>query len=421
MQYPQPPLFLTTTTQEKSAKRSASSTDFVVTWECLGGLALHGFCGGSLLYAQDDLLRWLSLLLLWLTVAVWQGHLLRTTLARPKGLVTPTAVLSLLLLLTENTQQTLFLGAGLLLLGASLAAGYWRNHQDDLSQEQASLRAQIDLYAAWQDRKQAQLERELEGHLLLEQHQANNLLCGIVMHANLAASLLAPLATNHSTPSHSTPSPDHAHNTQQLHQNIHDLIEASRKLQHLFAAQRDLTPPEQLRTPTQGQHNDICDAFAQAQQRAISAIPHLTIRDLSEYNGILLLPEGTAPLSDFFFHLFCMLSKHPTLQTIDFRTDHFPHAHPPALRVEIQGIPHASSNRNRPHQQTASSVTLFLSWLRLFLDLHGGRLISPPKQSPPMHTHPPKELSHLVFDLPALQITPRLTQKTEENALSPIK
>jgi len=297
----------------------------------------------------------------------------------------------------------LFLGAGLLLLGTFFAAGYAHIYQDRLLQERTSLRAQVALYSTWQTHKQAQLEQELAGRLLLEQHQANNLLCGIVLHANIASSLLnSALFKLHPTP----PDPD---TTQELQQNIFDLTETSRKLQHLFAEQLELTAPEQLRRPSLGRPIDLCDAFAQAQHRAQIALPNTSILDLSEYNGVLLLPEDL-DLPAFFFDLFCMLSQSQPHPTLHFTTQHFPHAHPPTLRIELQGIPDPTLPKHHPNQASTSSIELFLSWLHLFLDLRGGHLISPlnltPSNLPSRHGH--RELPSLIFDLPVLSVSHRI-------------
>ncbi|MCK6509926.1 hypothetical protein L6R29_08180 [Myxococcota bacterium] len=396
MQYPIPPLFSTSPLKQKKAPPRVL---------CQGGsLVLHGLCGGLLLCTQHEPLCWLFLLLCWLLVAASQGFLLRTTRSRLQDILAPTLVISLLIFLTEHPQQALFFGAGLLLIGTFFAAGYARIYQDRLLQERSALRTQVALYSAWQTHKQAQIEQELAGRLLLEQHQANNLLCGIVLHVNIASSLLdSGLFEPHPTTPHA---PD---TTQELQQNILDLTETSRKLQHLFAEQLELTAPEQLRRSSQGRPIDLCDAFARAQHRTQIALPDLSILDLSEYNGSLFLPEDL-DLPAFFFDLFCMLSQSQPHPTLHFTTQHFPHAHPPALRIELQGIPDPTLPKRHPHQASASSIELFLSWLHLFLDLRGGRLISPPSPTPsnfpPPHGY--RELPSLIFDLPVLSVSHRI-------------
>jgi hypothetical protein len=155
-----------------------------------------------------------------------------------------------------------------LLLGMMFLFGRWRAQQDKDEQERVWLREIIAIQGHWQAHKQAQIERTFQDRLLLDRHEANNLLCSIVLHANALEKELTleePCTTSTSL------------RTQPHLRGIEDLAAASRQLQKLFSEQTHSNTLLALSPNQQSEEIALSDVFAQLKARFAQEAPTLQL------------------------------------------------------------------------------------------------------------------------------------------------
>ncbi|MCB9643492.1 MAG: hypothetical protein H6728_10520 [Myxococcales bacterium] len=332
-----------------------------LTWH-LGHFALHGFFGFSLLSLQHQDLLWLFLVLSWLLYGAFYGAFLRAHLHRLQSLIAPVVILLCLLVLSNHDAQKLFFGIGCLLIEITLAAGLWRTHQDKMLQEHQRLLSQIQIYEAWQTKIQHHIEQETSGRMFLDQHEANNLLCGLVLHANVAeASLLSQ--NNRAVTS-----------SKDFLQNIRDLVESSRELQTLFTKQESLSFPKKLPPPQTGTQQDLIKAFEQASLALQSRYPEVCFHNQAKYAGHVLCPKSDFSLKDFFSLMLQELIQNQQQGEITLSTSLLDHLEHKTLRVLLKYQPKLS-HENLFGELVTQQVPPALSLIRLYLDLCGGVLL----------------------------------------------
>ena len=233
----------------------------------IGSFALHGFCAWALGFSSEE--AWPLWVLLWLGVAIGQGYLLRLVFSRGVAVLPLVAAWLFLWSATpEAAQGWLLVFLLALLLGMMLLFGRWRAQQDEDDQERAWLREIIAIQARWQAHKQAQIEQTLQERLLLDRHEANNLLCSIVLHANALEKELT----------FETPCTASTSLTSQPHlRGIEDLAAASRQLQKLFSEQTHSNTLLALSPNQQSEEIALSDVFAQLKARFAQEAPALQL------------------------------------------------------------------------------------------------------------------------------------------------